>query len=98
MNENKYINRRKFNRIMLNESVRYQFKDPAQFGGCVSCDVSDGGVRINVNSFIPLNTELTLEVQLPSKEIIEREGKVVWVEKFRFSDRYQAGIEFKETK
>ena len=98
MDENKYINRRKFNRTLLNESVRYQFKDPAQFGGSKACDISDGGIRININSFIPLNTELALEVQLPSKEVIKRVGKVVWVEKFRFSDRYQAGIEFEENK
>jgi len=94
MNEGDGKERRQFNRVMLDEPVRYQLKDPAQFGGCISCDIGKGGIRININDFIPLNTELALEVQLSSEQIVDRRGKVVWVEKLRFSDRYQAGIEF----
>ncbi len=94
MNENNVRERRQFSRIRLDEPVRYQLKDPTQFGGCLSCDIGAGGIRISVNDFIPLNTELALQVHLSSKRVVDRKGRVVWVEKFRFADRYQAGVEF----
>jgi len=90
--------RRKFYRVNLDKPVRYEFKDPHHFGGCLSCDIGDGGIRVSINDFIPLNTELNLKIHLPYNRVVDRKGRVVWVEKFRFADRYQAGIEFETEK
>jgi len=86
--------KRQFRRMVHSEPVQYQFKDPSQFGGCVAKDLSEGGVRIRINDFVPLNTELTLKIRLADENIVECTGRVVWVEKSRFGDSYQAGLMF----
>lgn len=86
--------RRQFRRTVHSEPVQYQFKDPSRFGGCVSKDLSEGGVRIRMNDFMPLNTELTLKIRLAGENVVECSGRVVWVEKSRFGDNYQAGLMF----
>ena len=86
--------KRSFSRIKLSEPVRFEFKDPGHFGGCLSCDISEGGVRLRVNEFIALGTELSVNISLPSNRVVECVGKVVWVQKLPYVDQYQVGIEF----
>ena len=95
--EAKADERREFKRASLKEPVRFEFKDPQHFGGCVSGDISAGGIRLRVYDFIPLGTELTLEVQLSSNRMVSCEGQVVWVEKIAFGDDYRIGLKFVNT-
>ena len=88
--------RRSFHRFHRAQPVWFQLKDPSQFGGSLSCDLSEGGIRVHLRDFIPLNTELTLQIQLADESIVECPCRVAWVEKNRFNDRYQAGLEFVE--
>lgn len=81
-------------RVSFKEPVGFQFKDPSRFGGCLGCDLSETGVRINFSDFVPLGTELLIQLQLAEKKVVERIGKVVWVQKFPFMDRYQVGLQF----
>ena len=96
MEEVKTQDKRQFRRMIHSEPVQYQFKDPSQFGGCVSKDLSGGGVRILLNDFVPLNTELSLKIRLADGSIVECVGRVVWVEKSRFGETYQAGLDFSQ--
>ena len=96
MEENSAEDMRKFRRMAHCESVGYQFIDPSQFGGCVAQDLSEGGIRIRINDFVPLNTELALKIRLAGEEIVECTGRVVWVEKSRFGESYQAGLDFSD--
>ncbi|HQP10037.1 MAG TPA: PilZ domain-containing protein [Candidatus Omnitrophota bacterium] len=86
--------RRQFNRIRSAHPVRFQLKDPSQYGGCLSCDLSQGGARVQFNDFVPLRTEMTLQIQLSDESIVDCPCRVAWVEKSRFGDRYQVGLEF----
>ena len=86
--------RRSFHRFNRAQLVRFQLKDPSQFGGSLSCDLSQGGARVHLSDFMPVNTELTLQIQLTDQNIVECSCRVAWVKKNRFSDRYQAGLEF----
>lgn len=86
--------RRRFHRFRHAEAVHFQWKDPRYFGGCLSCDLSEGGIRFHSDDFIPLNTPLTLQIQLAGDRVADCMGHVVWVEKERFADRYQVGLEF----
>ena len=88
--------RRHFNRIPQANSVRFELKDPRQFGGCLSCDLSEGGIRVRLNDFVPLDTEMTLQIHLSDEGMVECPCRVAWVEKSRFGDYYQAGLEFVE--
>jgi len=93
MEEHNMEDKRQFRRMAHSGPVQYQFKDPSQFGGCVSRDLSEGGVHIRMNDFMPLNTELTLKIRLAGENVVECSGRVVWVEKSRFGDSYQAGLD-----
>jgi len=86
--------KRLFRRFGHSESVQLQFKESSQFYGSLSSDLSEGGVRIRLNEFMPLNTELSLEVRLANENLVSCAGRVVWVEKARFGDSYYAGLEF----
>ena len=88
------IERRDCRRIQFREPVQYQYKDPSQFGGWLACDISEGGIKVNMNDFVPLDTEISLQVPLANGKTIDCLGRVVWVQKLPFSDYYQAGLKF----
>lgn len=89
-----FSQKRMTRRIRLAEPVRFQFKDPEHYGASLSCDVSEGGLKINLNQFIPLNEELDLSICLDDEKTIDCRAKVVWIEQLRYSERFRAGLEF----
>ena len=74
-------NNRQFKRMRLSESVKIHFKDQPEPSGSLSCDISEGGVKINYHDFIPINTEVGLEVTMEDLSVIQCTGRVVWVQK-----------------
>jgi c-di-GMP-binding flagellar brake protein YcgR len=94
LEEHNVEERRRFHRLRHAQPVRFQFKDPSRFGGCLSCDLSEGGIRVHLNDFVPLYTELTVQIRLADESIVDCTGRVVWIEKDRFGDYYRAGLEF----
>ena len=94
MEEIKNFERRRFPRLPFHEPVQYQLKDTHRFGGCLAGDISEGGIRVNFNDFIPLKTQIAVQVFLTLGRMVECVGHVVWIQKFPFSDRYQVGLAF----
>lgn len=88
--------KRAFKRVRLSEPVRFEFRNPAHYGGCLSADISEGGVRLRVNEFIALGEEISVNIQLSPKKMVEGVGKVVWVQKMPYADQYQIGLEFEK--
>ncbi|MDO8581168.1 MAG: PilZ domain-containing protein [Candidatus Omnitrophota bacterium] len=86
--------RRNNQRINFREPVQYQGKDLCFFGGTLSYDLSEGGIRLSLPDFIPLDTEIFLKIPLDREKVVDRTGRVVWVQKVLSMDRYQAGIRF----
>lgn len=62
--------------------------------GSLSCDLSEGGVRVRLSEFIPINTPVTVSIRLADERMAECLARVAWVEKARFGDYYQAGLAF----
>ena len=100
--------KRRYSRVIYREAVHYQIlpgvhADPAAgrpikpFGGCLSWDLSEGGIRFRSDEFIPLNMELALQFSLGPKTPLGVEAKVVWVQKCPHSEYFFLGLEFKET-
>lgn len=89
--------RRGSTRAVLKQPVQFSLKDPFKSLGTLSCDISEGGLRVKLNDFIPLETELLLQLDLGESQMIECVGKVKWVSQIPFMDWYQAGVEFVET-
>ena len=89
--------KRRFVRITFKQPVQFQWKDPVPLGGSLSFDLSEGGIRIRLNDFIPLAAELPLQIQLAIEQAVDCIGRVVWIRKVPSSDSYHAGLEFIET-
>ena len=89
--------KRRFQRFKHAEAVRFEFTDLVQVGGCLSCDLSEGGIRVRLNDFVPLNTELNLQIHLDGQNTVDCIGRVAWGEKGRFGDDYLAGLKFEES-
>jgi len=90
--------KRRYRRIELRQPIQFQSQSSPLGGGSLSCDLSEGGVRVDMFDFLPLGTELTLQVRLAPEKIVEYVGRVVWARKYPFADRYQVGVEFSEDK
>ena len=90
--------KRKFVRVPYREPVHYTaMGGPDGFGGCVAYDISEGGLKLKLNDFIPLNAEIHLSVTLgptTSTRTFALNGRVVWVQRVPFSEWYQVGVEF----
>ena len=93
-NEEVPADRRRARRIRLTESVQYQLTDSADFGGSRAVDISETGVQILLNDFIPLQSQLKLRVELTKGNVVDCMGRVVWVTKLPLGENYQAGLEF----
>ena len=89
--------RRRFKRVVSQEPVQFERKESVEAGGTIAFDISRGGIRLNLYDFIPINTELSLRIPLSRDSIAECLGRVVWIERLRHMERYQAGIEFLDT-
>lgn len=92
----KKTEQRAYRRVEHSEPVRYEFKDPDHFGGCVSYDISEGGIKLRLHEFVALGTELVLNIHLTPDRMVECMGKVVWVRQLPYVDQYQVGIEFED--
>jgi len=86
--------RRNFERFRLAQPVQCHLNELEPEQGSLSCDISEGGIRLNITHFLPLNTEILLRIKLNSARIVECRGRVMWIQRIPFSERYQVGLEF----
>ncbi len=87
---------RMFPRVSFNDPVEFRTRGLELSEGCLPRDISQGGIRVNLNAFVPLNAELDLQIHVGPEKIVACSGRVVWVRKVPFSERYQAGVNFLE--
>ncbi|MFC1703490.1 PilZ domain-containing protein [Candidatus Omnitrophota bacterium] len=58
-------------------------------------DISENGIGLISQKFIPKNSKLILEIALaPATEPLMALGKVKWVEKMGYSEMYRLGLQF----
>lgn len=89
-------NKRQYKRISFKEPIQLWEKDLMHTYGTLSCDVSEGGLRVMMNDFVPLDTEFVLSIPTQENHYIECPAKVVWVRQVPHSERFQAGLQFND--
>ena len=58
-------------------------------------DISESGIGLLAQKFVPKDTNLIMEIALsPNAEPVLAVGKVKWVRKVGYGDRYRLGMEF----
>ena len=87
--------KRAFLRIPFREPVQYQLKGMDRWQGCLSYDIAEGGIRINVDDFIPLHKEVRIQVKLKNT-VVDLTGYVSWMQQIPYGERYQVGLKFGE--
>jgi Tfp pilus assembly protein PilZ len=64
----------------------------------LSKDISKSGIRIQTNIFLPVNTQLKIEVTLKDPpQMITAFAKVIWIKRFSTNDFCEAGLKFFNT-
>lgn len=84
-------------RLNLRIPMRYKKIQMHQqeFQGSLMHNLSARGVRMTVHEFLPLNSNLALEIPLTSTaKVVQGTARVVWVNKSGQGEQYEAGIEF----
>ncbi len=96
--DNNQDNRRSVPRVSFREPVSFRFSEEEEAGGCLSQDLSEKGLKINLNHFVRPQTSLSLNFRLrEASDLMTMNGRVAWAHRIPFSDRYQVGIEFRNT-
>lgn len=96
MPEQVWAEKRQFKRSLLKTPVQFFLKNESQSSGSTACDISTDGMRIRVFDFIPMDAELTLQVQLKNDRCVGLRGRIVWIQRIPFSEYYEAGLKFVE--
>lgn len=89
--------RRRWPRLRVYSPVKYRFLQEERFQCCITCDISEGGAGLLMDSPVPRGTCLYFQIKLhdlpnPASGI----ARVVWTAKDTYSEKYRAGLEFLE--
>ena len=89
------VEQRRFPRAAFRRSVRFRPLDDALFSGQLAQDISQGGLRFTSSAFIPLGTQIKMQIKLEEEgRVLEVMGKVVWEKYLPHKDMFQLGLEF----
>ena len=74
------INRRKENRFFISLPIRHRLRGQIfRWASSRSINVSQNGIRLTIDSIVPIGTPLQMKIKLPnSKKELRMEGIVVW--------------------
>ena len=64
----------------------------------LSKNISESGIGIHANIFLPVNTQIKIEVTLKDPpQMITAFAKVIWIKRFSTNDFCEAGLKFFDT-
>ena len=104
--------KRKVRRFDFREAIEYQVIEGSQDierttpserkfinlrRGCLGFDLSEEGLRLYTDDFIPLHKEMLVNFQLRNQEMIELAGRVVWIQKVPHGEYYHIGLKFSDS-
>ena len=91
------MDQRQYQRFSFREAVAYQTAGEDPLSGSLSADISQAGVRIRIQEFIPLRTIVHLKIHLTNPlHTVPVKGQVIWVREVPHSENYDVGIRFLE--
>ncbi len=94
MQETPWQEKRRLSRIRGNLPLRYELRPEGKYGNTVTKDVSEGGLRIVLDHYIPKLSQMLLQLNLSSAKIVDLTGNVTWSQRIPNSYRYESGIKF----
>jgi Tfp pilus assembly protein PilZ len=86
---------RKHPRVSFKRAVKVKLVEADISCGELAQDLSEGGIRVRSNVFIPVGEQVSVGLQLKdSDKVVELIGTVKWVRINPLSESYQLGVEF----
>lgn len=86
--------KRQFARVKNSLPIYYESIVTGSHGNGLTCDLSENGVRISVEEFIPVATLMSLKISLKPDTLVELNAHVRWSQRVAYSSRYQLGLRF----
>lgn len=83
-------------RLKAGLPLQYEFINENRYGNVLTQDISESGVRMISDAFMPRMTKLNLQINLTPLKLIKLNGEIKWSQRVPHSYHYQAGIEFKD--
>ena len=86
---------RKYVRIPEDSQILYKVIPSEKSGEYLTKDISQGGIRFLVHSFIPKDSNLRVRLTLHNADVaIEALVRLVWIKEVPHSERYEVGVRF----
>lgn len=82
-------------RIELRTPIRYQIRGSADYNSAISDNISEGGLALTTDRFIPVATTVMFQIKLLS-HILNPIGRIAWAQTVAHSDKNRFGVEFME--
>ncbi|MFH1202298.1 MAG: PilZ domain-containing protein [Candidatus Omnitrophota bacterium] len=97
MSANEFGEKRRYQRLKIKVPISYYIKSNKTYGAALTSDFSLGGLKFASDEFIPAQTEFIIDMFLAElTKSLNVTGKVVWSQRFPYSNRYYSGVKFTE--
>lgn len=83
-------------RLKSSLPIHYDSSGDAAGGSTLTNDISEGGVSMLCEEFIPRLSRMSMEINLTPNKMVAATGEVKWAQRIAHSYRYQVGLEFKD--
>ena len=96
MYENDWIEKRRSNRVKSSLPAQYESIVEGKHGNGLTQDISENGLKMTMEEFIPKFSRVSVKVNLKPDKLIVLSGKVQWTHQVAYSSRYQIGLTFED--
>lgn len=96
MYENDWIEKRRSLRVKNSLPTQYQSIVEGKHGTGITQDISENGLKMTMEEFIPRFSRVSVTVNLKPDKMIVLNGKVQWTHEVAYSSRYQIGLCFED--
>lgn len=91
-----WVEKRKSLRVRSALPVYYGCIGNSSHGNGLTRDVSEYGLRMTTEGFLPKFSKILLKLTLKPDKLLELNAQVKWTQQSGYSLRYEAGLEFNE--
>ena len=88
--------KRKAFRLRESLPIRYELIPRGKYGNGLTEDISENGVRLTLDEFIPKLSKMSLMINLMPDKPVELNAEVRWAERVSHSYHYEVGLEFQD--
>lgn len=90
------VEKRRALRLKSRLPVRYDSIEYGRHGNGLTDDISEAGVKVTLEEFIPRFSKVAMRIALKPDKPIQLNANVKWAQRLAYSPRYQIGLAFED--